>query len=195
MAEKPWPYTMNSADNRIRRRFSGANCSIGRRLRLSESFYRPHKTSPPMSTWGLLYLLHCTSFRLGKIDSKRPSTMHSLAMNFGNSATARPSSGVGTSVSTFASANGPAAIALLAEQCTVTMAHLKTRDISEHCRRAELLVVTVGRPALIRGGWIKLGAIVVELNKDAPISRASGTAGRILCRPILGGLHHQYARA
>jgi transposase InsO family protein len=35
----------------------------------------------------------------------------------------------------------------------------------------------------------------LALNKDAPISRAAEAAGRILCRPILGGLHHQYARA
>jgi hypothetical protein len=35
----------------------------------------------------------------------------------------------------------------------------------------------------------------LSLNKDAPISRAAEAAARILCRPILGGLHHQYARA
>ena len=35
----------------------------------------------------------------------------------------------------------------------------------------------------------------LSLNKDAPISRAAEAAGRILCRPILGGLHHLYARA
>jgi hypothetical protein len=35
----------------------------------------------------------------------------------------------------------------------------------------------------------------LPLNKDAPISRAAEAAGHILCRPILGGLHHQYARA
>ena len=35
----------------------------------------------------------------------------------------------------------------------------------------------------------------LSLDKDAPISRAAEVAGRILCRPILGGLHHQYARA
>ena len=34
----------------------------------------------------------------------------------------------------------------------------------------------------------------LSLNKDAPISRSAEAAGRILCRPILGGLHHQYAR-
>jgi hypothetical protein len=34
----------------------------------------------------------------------------------------------------------------------------------------------------------------LSLNKDAPISRFAESAGRILCRPILGGLHHQYAR-
>jgi hypothetical protein len=32
------------------------------------------------------------------------------------------------------------------------------------------------------------------LNKDPPISRAAESAGRIICRPILGGLHHQYGR-
>jgi hypothetical protein len=34
----------------------------------------------------------------------------------------------------------------------------------------------------------------LSLNKDAPISRAAEKAGRIICRPILGGLHHQYGR-
>jgi transposase InsO family protein len=34
----------------------------------------------------------------------------------------------------------------------------------------------------------------LSLNKDAPISRGADTVGRIICRPILGGLHHQYAR-
>jgi hypothetical protein len=34
----------------------------------------------------------------------------------------------------------------------------------------------------------------LSLNKDAPMSRVAETAGRISCRPILGGLHHQYAR-
>jgi hypothetical protein len=34
----------------------------------------------------------------------------------------------------------------------------------------------------------------LSLNKDAPISRAGEKAGRIICRPILGGLHHQYGR-
>jgi hypothetical protein len=35
----------------------------------------------------------------------------------------------------------------------------------------------------------------LSLNKDAPISRVAEASGRILCRPIMGGLHHQYARA
>jgi hypothetical protein len=34
----------------------------------------------------------------------------------------------------------------------------------------------------------------LSLNKDAPVSRAAATAGRIICQPILGGLHHQYTR-
>ena len=51
----------------------------------------------------------------------------------------------------------PMALLLLAENCTVTIAHSKTRDLPAECRAADILVAAVGRPELIRGDWIKRG--------------------------------------
>jgi methylenetetrahydrofolate dehydrogenase (NADP+)/methenyltetrahydrofolate cyclohydrolase len=57
----------------------------------------------------------------------------------------------------------PMAQLLLAEHCTVTMAHSRTRDLAEECRRADILVAAVGRPELVRGDWIRRGAIVIDV--------------------------------
>jgi methylenetetrahydrofolate dehydrogenase (NADP+)/methenyltetrahydrofolate cyclohydrolase len=57
----------------------------------------------------------------------------------------------------------PMAQLLLAENCTVTTAHSKTRDLAGLCRRADILVAAVGRPEMIRGDWVKPGAIVVDV--------------------------------
>jgi methylenetetrahydrofolate dehydrogenase (NADP+) / methenyltetrahydrofolate cyclohydrolase len=57
----------------------------------------------------------------------------------------------------------PMALLLLAENCTVTMAHSKTRDLPAECRSADILVTAVGKPELIRGDWIKEGAIVIDV--------------------------------
>ncbi|SIR19258.1 methenyltetrahydrofolate cyclohydrolase /5,10-methylenetetrahydrofolate dehydrogenase (NADP+) [Paracoccus thiocyanatus] len=57
----------------------------------------------------------------------------------------------------------PMAQLLLAENCTVTVAHSRTRDLAEHCRRADILVAAVGRPGMIRGDWIKPGATVIDV--------------------------------
>ena len=57
----------------------------------------------------------------------------------------------------------PMAQLLLAQSCTVTVAHSRTRDLAEVCRRADLLVAAVGRPELVRGDWIKPGAIVIDV--------------------------------
>jgi len=57
----------------------------------------------------------------------------------------------------------PMAQLLLGESCTVTVAHSKTRDLPEVCRRADVLVAAVGRPGMIRGDWVKPGAIVVDV--------------------------------
>jgi methylenetetrahydrofolate dehydrogenase (NADP+)/methenyltetrahydrofolate cyclohydrolase len=57
----------------------------------------------------------------------------------------------------------PMAALLLRENCTVTVAHSRTRDLPAVCRRADILVAAVGRPEMIRGGWIKPGATVIDV--------------------------------
>jgi methylenetetrahydrofolate dehydrogenase (NADP+) / methenyltetrahydrofolate cyclohydrolase len=57
----------------------------------------------------------------------------------------------------------PIAQLLLAEDCTVTMAHSKTVDLPSVCRTADILVAAVGRPRMIRGDWIKPGACVIDV--------------------------------
>jgi len=57
----------------------------------------------------------------------------------------------------------PMAQLLLAADCTVTIAHSRTRDLPGLCRQADILVAAVGRPAMIRGDWIKPGATVIDV--------------------------------
>jgi methylenetetrahydrofolate dehydrogenase (NADP+)/methenyltetrahydrofolate cyclohydrolase len=68
----------------------------------------------------------------------------------------------------------PMAMLLLGESCTVTIAHSRTRDLPEVCRRADILVAAVGRPEMVRGDWIKPGATVI----DVGINRVPATAGK-----------------
>jgi methylenetetrahydrofolate dehydrogenase (NADP+) / methenyltetrahydrofolate cyclohydrolase len=65
----------------------------------------------------------------------------------------------------------PMAQLLLRENCTVTMAHSRTRDLPEVVREADIVIAAVGRPEMIRGDWIKPGATVIDvgINRvDAP---------------------------
>ncbi len=57
----------------------------------------------------------------------------------------------------------PMAQLLLAEHCTVTVAHSRTRDLAAVCRRADILIAAVGRPEMVRGDWIKPGATVIDV--------------------------------
>lgn len=57
----------------------------------------------------------------------------------------------------------PMALELLLAGCTVTVCHSATRDLPAHVGRAEVLVAAVGRPELIRGEWIRAGALVVDV--------------------------------
>ena len=57
----------------------------------------------------------------------------------------------------------PMASLLLAADCTVTIAHSRTADLPAVCRTADILVAAVGRPELIRGDWIKPGAVVIDV--------------------------------
>jgi methylenetetrahydrofolate dehydrogenase (NADP+)/methenyltetrahydrofolate cyclohydrolase len=90
----------------------------------------------------------------------------------------------------------PVAQLLLQENCTVTIAHSKSRDLPEICRGADILVAAVGRPEMVRGGWIKPGATVIDvgINRvaetkivgDVAFAEAIGIAGRIT--PVPGGV-------
>ena len=93
----------------------------------------------------------------------------------------------------------PAAMLFTAADCTVTLAHSKTRDLAEHVRRAEILVAAIGRPEFVPGDWIRPGATVIDvgINRvaapdgtsrivgDVAFAGASEAAGAIT--PVPGG--------
>ncbi len=81
----------------------------------------------------------------------------------------------------------PMAHLLLAENCTVTIAHSKTRDLRAAVHNAEILVAAVGRPETIPGDWIKPGAIVV----DVGINRVPADGGKT---KLVGDVHFESAR-
>ena len=60
----------------------------------------------------------------------------------------------------------PMALELLLAGCTVTVTHRFTRDLESHVRRADLVVVAAGKPGLVKGEWIKEGAIVVDVGMN-----------------------------
>ena len=68
----------------------------------------------------------------------------------------------------------PMAQLLIKEDCTVTVAHSRTRDLEGVCRGADILVAAVGRPEFVKGSWIKPGAIVI----DVGINRIVGADGK-----------------
>ncbi len=60
----------------------------------------------------------------------------------------------------------PVAQLLLAENCTVTIAHSKTTDLPAVCREADILVAAVGRPEMVKADWIKPGAVVIDVGMN-----------------------------
>ncbi|WP_127555322.1 bifunctional methylenetetrahydrofolate dehydrogenase/methenyltetrahydrofolate cyclohydrolase FolD [Saccharospirillum alexandrii] len=90
----------------------------------------------------------------------------------------------------------PMVLELLLAGCTTTCAHRFTVDLEKHVRRADILVAAVGRPGLIRGDWIKEGAIVIDvgisrtddgkLTGDVDFELASEKAAWIT--PVPGGV-------
>jgi methylenetetrahydrofolate dehydrogenase (NADP+)/methenyltetrahydrofolate cyclohydrolase len=74
----------------------------------------------------------------------------------------------------------PMAQLLLAENCTVTVAHSRSRDLPALCRSADILVAAVGRAEMIRGDWIKPGATVIDvgINRVPPADPVKAAEGR-----------------
>jgi methylenetetrahydrofolate dehydrogenase (NADP+)/methenyltetrahydrofolate cyclohydrolase len=68
----------------------------------------------------------------------------------------------------------PMAQLLTAQSCTVTLAHSRTRNLAEACRRADILVAAVGRPEMVRGDWVKPGAIVIDVGINRVQNPAAG---------------------
>ncbi len=90
----------------------------------------------------------------------------------------------------------PMASLLLAENCTVTQAHSHTQNMEEICKQADILVAAVGSPKMVKGSWIKPGAIVIDvgINRldtgklcgDVDYEEAISVAGAIT--PVPGGV-------
>ncbi|MGH7186341.1 MAG: bifunctional methylenetetrahydrofolate dehydrogenase/methenyltetrahydrofolate cyclohydrolase FolD, partial [Pseudomonadota bacterium] len=93
----------------------------------------------------------------------------------------------------------PMAQLLLNENCTVTVAHSRTRDLPAVCRRADILIAAVGKPEMIKGDWIRPGATVIDvgINRvehdgkarlvgDVDFAAAARVAGAIT--PVPGGV-------
>jgi methylenetetrahydrofolate dehydrogenase (NADP+) / methenyltetrahydrofolate cyclohydrolase len=89
----------------------------------------------------------------------------------------------------------PVAQLLLAANCTVTIAHSRTRDLAEVVRRADIVVAAVGRQEMVRGDWIRPGAVVIDvgINRvdgkligDVAFAEAAEVAGAIT--PVPGGV-------
>ncbi|WP_395621957.1 bifunctional methylenetetrahydrofolate dehydrogenase/methenyltetrahydrofolate cyclohydrolase FolD [Sphingomonas daechungensis] len=68
----------------------------------------------------------------------------------------------------------PMAQLLLQANCTVTVAHSRTRDLPDVVRRNDIVVAAVGRPELIRGSWLKPGAIVIDVGQER-VEQPDGT--------------------
>ncbi len=66
----------------------------------------------------------------------------------------------------------PVAQLLLQADCTVTITHSRTKNLPEECRAADILVAAIGKPAFVKGDWVKPGAIVI----DVGINRIDDTA-------------------
>jgi methylenetetrahydrofolate dehydrogenase (NADP+)/methenyltetrahydrofolate cyclohydrolase len=90
----------------------------------------------------------------------------------------------------------PTALLLLECHATVTLCHSRTRDLASVVRSAEVLVVAAGRPGLVRGDWVRTGAVVIdvginrlpsgELIGDVDFHTASARAAWIT--PVPGGV-------
>jgi methylenetetrahydrofolate dehydrogenase (NADP+) / methenyltetrahydrofolate cyclohydrolase len=77
----------------------------------------------------------------------------------------------------------PMAQLLLGESCTVTIAHSRTRDLADIVRRADIVVAAVGRAEMVKGDWIKPGAVVI----DVGINRIEADHVRAIT-PVPGGV-------
>ena len=74
----------------------------------------------------------------------------------------------------------PMAQLLLQADCTVTIAHSRTQDLAGVCRGADILVAAVGRAEMVRGDWIKPGAVVIDVGINRLAPTQEGGKGKIV---------------
>ena len=74
----------------------------------------------------------------------------------------------------------PMAAMLLSADCTVTVAHSRSVDLPALCRSADILVAAVGRPELVKGDWIKPGAVVIDVGVNRLPAHTEGQTGRLV---------------
>jgi methylenetetrahydrofolate dehydrogenase (NADP+)/methenyltetrahydrofolate cyclohydrolase len=88
----------------------------------------------------------------------------------------------------------PMAQLLLQADCTVTIAHSRTRDLPAVCRQADILVAAVGRPEMVRADWIKPGAAVIDvgINRVPARDPAAAVLGKTR---VVGDVAFDEARA
>ena len=86
----------------------------------------------------------------------------------------------------------PMAQLLLAQDCTVTVAHSRTRDLAEVCRRADILIAAVGRPGMVGADWVRPGATVIDvgINRigEGDARRLVGDVDFDAVRPVAGAI-------
>ena len=74
----------------------------------------------------------------------------------------------------------PMAQLLLAENCTVTIAHSRTRDLKERVQQADIVVAAVGRAEMVKGDWLKPGAVVIDVGINRLEPQAGESKGRLV---------------
>jgi methylenetetrahydrofolate dehydrogenase (NADP+) / methenyltetrahydrofolate cyclohydrolase len=89
----------------------------------------------------------------------------------------------------------PLATLLTAANATVTVCHSRTRDLGAVCRRADVLVAAVGSPGLVRGDWVKEGAVVIDVGTNrtdaglvGDVEFAAAAERAKLITPVPGGV-------
>lgn len=88
----------------------------------------------------------------------------------------------------------PAALLFLEQNCTVTIAHSRTKDLAAVCREADILIPAVGRPQMVQGDWVKPGACVIDVGinripapeKGEGKTRLVGDADFASCEAVAG---------
>jgi len=82
----------------------------------------------------------------------------------------------------------PMAALLLGANATVTTCHSRTRDLAAVCRRADVLVAAVGRPRMVRGDWVKPGAIVIDVGMNRTEDGLAGDVDFDAVKEVAGAI-------